>query len=289
MSLEDHDVRMALAEGWAVDSAEMRYVPLGGGSYHWDVDASDGARWFVSATDLDHAPWLGADRPSSWRTLTATMRAAVTLLTERRLAFVAAPTPSREGEPARLVEQRFGLVVHPFLQGECGTFGARLHVDTNEVVSMIAALHATPPAASGLHQLVDVNVRAALDPSEPRFRPIVERYEELLHRFGTRPPVITHGEPHAGNVIRSGGDTYLIDWDTAALALPERDLWLLLDHGHADVVRLYEDQTGYVVDPEALSLYQLRWKVEELIGAVRDLDEAAIERTLADASAAAAR
>ena len=100
--------------------------------------------------------------------------------------------------------------------------------------------------------------------------------------------MITHGEPHAGNVMRSGDVTYLIDWDTAAIALPERDLWLLVDHGNADALRLYESRTGHAVDHEALALYRLRWKVEELIGAVRDRDEAATQRALASARVAAA-
>ncbi|WP_432843998.1 phosphotransferase family protein [Dactylosporangium sp. CA-092794] len=36
--------------------------------------------------------------------------------------------------------------------------------------------------------------------------------------------VLTHGEPHPGNTMRTGGGWLLIDWDTALLAAPERDL-----------------------------------------------------------------
>lgn len=287
-ALEDSDVRSALAEGWAVDAINMRYVPLGGGSYHWDVEAADGRRWFVSATDLDHAPWLGADRPSSWRTFTATMDAAASLRNEARLAFVVAPTTCSEGGTVRRVRLRYGLVVHPFLEGKCGTFGSPLHVDPSGVIDLVVALHATRSADVHLHELVDLKAREALDPADPRFAPILERYEGLLQHFTGRPAVVTHGEPHAGNIMRSGDDTYLIDWDTAALALPERDLWLLSDHGHSEVPRLYEDRTGHVVDYEALAFYRLRWKLEELIGAVRDVDEDATQRALASARAAAA-
>jgi spectinomycin phosphotransferase len=286
-ALEDADVRSELAEGWGVNATEMRYVPLGGGSYHWDVDAADGCRWFVSATDLDHAPWLGVDRPSSWRTLKATMSAAVALRREA-LAFVVAPLPCRDGGPTRLIRERYGLVVHPFLEGVCGEFGSLLHVETSDVIDIVVDLHAAPSAVVDLHELIDLKVRETLDPANPRFALIVRRYEEPLQRFAGRRLVITHGEPHAGNVMQSGDVTYLIDWDTAALALPERDLWLLLDHGHSDVLRLYEDRTGQTLDHEALALYRLRWNIEELIGAVRDLDAAATEHALANARAAAA-
>src|SRR6185503_14185813 len=39
--------------------------------------------------------------------------------------------------------------------------------------------------------------------------------------------VVTHGEPHAANIIRTDAGLALIDWDTVALAPRERDLWML--------------------------------------------------------------
>ena len=38
------------------------------------------------------------------------------------------------------------------------------------------------------------------------------------------PHVITQGEPHPGNVLRTLAGLRLIDWDVSALARPERDL-----------------------------------------------------------------
>ena len=287
-ALDDSDVRTALAGEWSVDVTEMRYVPLGGGSYHWDVQAAGGRRWFVSATDLDHAPWLGVDRPSSLRTLTATMNAASALRNAANHVFVVAPAPCRDGGTVRLLRERYGVVVHPFLDGSCGEFGSPLPVgDTSAVIEMVVALHRTPPATVELHELVDLGARRSLDAAEPGFAQVLDRHDELVQRLAGRPRVITHGEPHAGNVMRKGDDTYLIDWDTVALALPERDLWLLLDHGNTDVLRLYEDRTGHAVDEEALAFYRLRWKLEELIAAVRDADDGATQRALSDALAAA--
>ena len=42
---------------------------------------------------------------------------------------------------------------------------------------------------------------------------------------------MTHGEPHAGNVMRTDEGRLLVDWDTVALAPPERDLWMLVVGG----------------------------------------------------------
>lgn len=288
--LEDVDIRSALAAGWDIDTVSMRYAPLGGGGYHWQVLAVDGCRWFVSATDLDHAPWLGAQRSSSWQTLEATMNAASTLRDDAGLTFVLAPVPCRGGETLRLVRERYGLVVHPFVDGACGEFGVPLDpAEESTAIEMVAALHATPTSTVDLHRLVDLNAQESLDPADPAYGPILDRYDELWAHVSGRPVVITHGEPHAGNLMRSGADTFLIDWDTAALASPERDLWLLFDHGNTDVLRIYEDRTGHTVDPVALAFYRLRWAIEELIGAVRALDPRSVHDALDRARAAAGR
>ncbi|MFG2077560.1 phosphotransferase family protein [Nonomuraea maritima] len=60
-------------------------------------------------------------------------------------------------------------------------------------------------------------------------------------------PVLTHGEPHPGNVLRAGSRTLLVDWDTVGTAPPERDLWhVVRDAG--DLAR-YAAATGRTPDP----------------------------------------
>jgi hypothetical protein len=56
---------------------------------------------------------------------------------------------------------------------------------------------------------------------------LVSAYAGLARRVAQRRDrmVITHGEPHAGNVMTAPGGLVLVDWDTVLLAQPERDLW----------------------------------------------------------------
>jgi spectinomycin phosphotransferase len=76
-------------------------------------------------------------------------------------------------------------------------------------------------------------------------------------------PVITHGEPHPGNFLHSSDELLLIDWDTVALAPPERDLWLLAtDSGEA--AALYRDATGHEVNSGAVSLYRQAWDLADI-------------------------
>src|SRR5258708_34296621 len=45
------------AKGWGVPVSRLRYVALGGASYHWFAAASDGGRYFLTVGDLRAKPW----------------------------------------------------------------------------------------------------------------------------------------------------------------------------------------------------------------------------------------
>ncbi len=75
--------------------------------------------------------------------------------------------------------------------------------------------------------------------------------------------VVTHGEPHPGNQIMTGQGLRLIDWDTAALALPERDLWML-DDGSAGAFGPYAEVTGRSVNGTAVRFFRLAWTLSDI-------------------------
>lgn len=76
--------------------------------------------------------------------------------------------------------------------------------------------------------------------------------------------VITHGEPHAGNVMRTGESRVLVDWDTVAFAPPERDLWMLIGENADDMATVYLDATGHRLDVDAVSFFRLTWELKDL-------------------------
>ena len=91
-------------------------------------------------------------------------------------------------------------------------------------------------------------VFAAYDALVPAVRATADRW------------VVTHGEPHAGNVLwLIGGGFRLIDWDTVALGPPERDLWM------------------FALDSAAAELYRLRWWLEEVCLYVTELHGAHVD------------
>jgi aminoglycoside phosphotransferase (APT) family kinase protein len=66
--------------------------------------------------------------------------------------------------------------------------------------------------------------------------------------------VLTHGEPHAANVVFTSAGPVLIDWDTTMVAPKERDLWMIAADGFS---------VGDV-SPELIRLYRAQWDLSEL-------------------------
>jgi spectinomycin phosphotransferase len=91
------------------------------------------------------------------------------------------------------------------------------------------------------------------------------RYDSLVHTAAGQPErmVLTHGEPHAANTINTDSGLVLIDWDTAMVAPPERDLWSLAveDPG---CLHHYRSKSGMTPLPDLLELYWLRWDLTEV-------------------------
>ena len=294
--IAERDVAHALADGWGIRAGALTYAPVGGGSYHWAARDEQGEQRFVTVDDLDAKGWLGRTRPAVLAGLRAAMDAAVTLRREAALRFVAAPVPARDGQTVRPLGARHAVAVFPFLRGAPGRWGEPLSAgDRTELAEMLAALHRVDPAAVGLPpREVGLPWRGDLDTAlreldrpwagGPFAEParsllagaaarVRQRLDTLDRWAGDRPTaaeiVITHGEPHPGNVMRApGGDMMLIDWDTVGLARPERDLWLVASET-GDELRRYTELTGRPVDATVLGLYRLRWALDDLSCFVR--------------------
>jgi spectinomycin phosphotransferase len=224
---------------------------------------------------------------------------------------VAAPVPTLDGQSLRPLGDAHTVAVFPFLPGTPGEWDQPLPAaDLGELVAMLAALHGADLAAVRLQQReIGVSWRDDLElalrelgrpwTGGPFTEPVrgllagaagpVRRGLDALDRWAratvaAESLVITHGEPHPGNIIRmpadgtclpadagpARGGIMLIDWDTVALAPPERDLWMVATET-GDELRRYTELTGRPVDATALELYRLRWALDDLSCFVRDL------------------
>lgn len=287
-----------LARHWGVTAATVTYQPVGWGSHHWEVADTAGTRWFVTADDLE-VRRRSLDEPLdvAFGQLRAALAAAVALRAGGA-SFVVAPVPARDGAPLTRANDRFAVALYPFVDGqsfEWDRFSSPAH--RRGLLDLLVAVHTSPDSAARLAGTDDFAIphrdelaaaigpaavgpaHAGTDAAGPfaraaavllaghaaGVRRLLGRYDELaaLGRAQPSRAVLTHGEPHPGNTMLAAGRWLLIDWDTALVAPPERDLWSL-DPGDGSVLRAYAEATGVTPRPELLELYRLRWDLADI-------------------------
>jgi spectinomycin phosphotransferase len=258
----------ALRAGWGIEVAEMRYQPIGFGTHHYRVRGADGRDWFVNVDVLAAKAWLGGDETAALRGLARSFGTAAALR-EAGLEFIHAPRRTVDGDCLVPLAGGYAVSVSEVIEIASGK------PDQRSVLAALGRMHATEvPAGLPRKDTLAVPLRQEFaDPAatwaggpyaEParqliaahadRIRAKFDRYDALVPQVLSTSDswVVTHGEPHSGNVLCAGdGGIRLVDWDTVALAPRERDLWLAAP-GTTEG------------DPAALELYRLRWTLTEI-------------------------
>lgn len=279
-----------LADAWELKVEALEYAALGGGSYHWVVDDVEGTRSFVTGDDLDLKPWLGNTRHSAFHGLSRAFDTAVALR-NNGLAFVTAPIPTRKGETVRRFGEQHTVALFPFIDGRAGTYGRYETAERAALLMMLADLHEATTVAATVARSIDLELpgrekleaalrelnqpwsggpfsepaREVLAPHASRVADLLALLDRLCADVRTRSTswVVTHGEPHAGNLMRNGESYVLVDWDTVALAPRERDLWMLLGDDGAEATA-YSDTTGHQLDELTLDFFRLTWDLADI-------------------------
>jgi spectinomycin phosphotransferase len=294
--LELERLREELRTGWSIAVDALVYFPEGGGSHHWCATDAEGRRHFVTVDDLDDKAWLGQSRDVAYEGLCSAFDSAQ-VLRRAGLAFVVAPILAHDGSVTRRIDDRYSASVYPFYGGHTYRFGPyRDEALRDRVVDLVAQLHRATSAVrdraprhvlgyGGQRDLKDFlsqpdrpwdggpysePSRLRLASSVADIVRLVSRFEELAEHTASarQKTVITHGEPHPANLMSFGDSLLLVDWDTAALAPPERDLSLLVEKPCSGVEH-YERVTEHAVDFELITLYRVRWYLDDLASAVR--------------------
>ena len=276
--IDRSEVLDALRTHWSIETTAIEHAPVGFGSHHYVVDE----RWFLTLDDLDEHAWFD----DAFYGLVGAFETIHTLRSSG-LEFVLAPVRGIDGQLLRRVCGHYSLTVFPFERGRSSAYGDHASdADRREVLAALGRLHATSAPASARRDPLTVLKRDGLDAAledldatwdagpfgEPTRELLVEyassvrerlaAFDQLAASLSRDDWVVTHGEPHAANVLRTDDRRFLlIDWDTVAVGPRERDLWMV-EPRDADDWAAYG--TGSSVDPEAIRLYRLWWDLTEI-------------------------
>lgn len=240
-----------LRSAYGLDAETVTFIPEG--TAHAYRAEGPGGCLFVKV--LPQTP--------SGRVMAGRVAAEVPLLRALReggvLTRVPRPVPTLTGADLAEVEG-FPLIVFEWIEGT--TLGAgweaalddlapllgRLHGGTAEVMRQVSRLPVPPEdfdlpfesgfledlrvlravardARPGVHALADLVL-----PREDEVQRLLERARSFqrVARARSRPFAVCHTDAHGGNVMReASGRLWIIDWETARLAPPEHDLWML--------------------------------------------------------------
>jgi hypothetical protein len=281
----------ALSGGWGFRPASLSYLAVGFGSHHWLAVDSGGLRLFVTVDDLSEKLRDSADTTDAvFGRLGQAFESALSLRRDAGLDFVVAPLPATGGRVLRRLTDRYSLVVHPYLahrqSGQDGEFESG--ADRHAVLALLVRLHrakaARPPADD-----FEIPGRAALlaamhstgqlwqaGPYGARSRDLLARHAADLRvlltafdglasrvRAQAGRMVITHGGPDAANVLKTPGGLVLVDWESALLAPPERDLWALAE-SDPRLLGAYSAAAGTAIHTDALALYRMWYDLAEI-------------------------
>lgn len=292
--LEAGTISTALLAHWNLDAVALIYAPLGFGSHHWIATTTDGEQWFVTIDDL-RSEYLGGDEERSFAVLGTAFQMAAALRDVAKLAFVVAPIADCGGRWLRRLDERYSMAVFPFVNVEPTEFDLFPHrSDLHDAMRRVGEIHNATAQLSVeplrketflvLQRTALLQALGAVDSpwdagpySEPARRLLRDHAAALQRRLGQLDRlaadvmadrsgwVVSHGEPHAGNIIRTrAGNMVVVDWSAVAYAPPERDLWMLLDEEHPDWSAYRAVTNVASLSDRALAAYRLHWNLSDI-------------------------
>ena len=280
----DTAVAEALRDRWGLRVDELAYAPVGCGSWHWHARSASEGRLFVTADRVAPATVPSSATTHPRRDELEWAYGVPLALVRSGHPIARPPIPTATGRVLAGLDEHWVLSVWPWVDGRASQDGTCASpADAEAVLAVVAELHAVPPARVSttaprletfrlpgtpeLLRLVDepwpappvgphaAAAAALLHRQRADIHALARNYDDLVRR--APPPddwVLTHGEPHAANVVFTDGGPVLIDWDTTKVAPRERDLWMIAADGF-DVGD---------ANPDLLQLYRAQWDLGEL-------------------------
>jgi aminoglycoside phosphotransferase (APT) family kinase protein len=272
---------------YGLDVTALHFQPKGADSFCYLAACADGALGFVKL--------YPGFRFANTAELERALRLTQFLRAEAGLEFVVSPRPTRQ-DRALCSFGPHAVAVFDFVEGATAHEQPLAADEQAQVARALAALHQSAghpglPAPERamftlpFKPLLLRVLKAAEDPAlaqtddQRRLRDLlnreradvlamVERMEGLGRALSQRTePVLTHGEPTAGNVLRTpAGELRLLDWGELALGPAERDLNYFAGERLKPFLAKYSDARARPpqLRAEAFGFYFYRWTLSEI-------------------------
>ena len=142
----------------------------------------------------------------------------------------------------------------------------------------LAAVHAFPPPKELPREDFRIPFDGALEnvlDRTPEYVVSAGQRSQILHllslgaRLGREletaglPAVLCHGDIHRGNLMDTGRQLVLIDWEGIAAAPPEADLFFFQRY-EPEFSRLYQQLTGYHPHQQAIAFFGIRRRLDDI-------------------------
>jgi spectinomycin phosphotransferase len=271
---------------WDLDVTHAEHLELGAGGWHWVIGDDAGTRWFATVVAVS---------TSEERLERLTAYEAARGLAHQ-LSYVCAPVRTRDARIAVDIAPGLLLTLTPFLDGTAGSGPFSDDLERTPVATVLGDLHCSVrprhlpvwrprvgwragARAADLQQRLASTDWTGGPWSGPAARlvhdarPVVETCLKRFALLGAAVSgnagrwVVTHGEPHTGNVMTTPDGIRLVDWDTVALAPRERDLReVLAEADGEDPWYAYLGAGGRPepLSPDTLELFDLQWHLGEI-------------------------
>jgi spectinomycin phosphotransferase len=279
-------VAAVVREEWGVEVDSAEHLAVGADGWHWRIVDEVGPAWFAT---------VDAVRTSDERRRLLAAYEATSELGSR-LAFVVPPVRTRDARVAVDVAPGLLLSLTPYLEGRAGPGPFDDDADRGRVAGLLGDLHRHPRPRhlpvwrprigrhahagreelerclsatgwsggpwSGPAERLVVDARAVLTRAIRRFLLLGAAVVGSVDQW-----VVTHGEPHTGNLISTPDGARLVDWSTVLLAPRERDLREALGGAEGDAPWFAYVEAGgrpAPLSPDTLELFALEWHLGEI-------------------------
>jgi spectinomycin phosphotransferase len=282
--LAEGTIVAALRDEFGIGVAALEFLPVGNDAASWAfrVEAPPAPPLFLKVR-AGAGAMTGAAVPDH--------------LARQGVPLVLGPRPTRAGLPFALVD-RFALALYPLLEARTGAEVGLSRAQWQELGAAMARVHAVALAPlAGLvgretfrpsrRELIPELQALLATPADPvaaelatcwrehqaTIDTLVEQADRLGHDAGRAPSrqVLSHGDLHTWNVlVDSDRRLWIVDWDEAALAPRERDLFFVVGGIRQGLVGPEETDSflrGYgqtAIDPLLVSYYRTAWAVQDI-------------------------